>query len=145
MNISENFMYFILKAKYTLSLKFVPAQVHGINNWSTMQSGTTINFEMLQKNFCTLNFEYEAFTYNSVNDNTKWYPGNEREYYDGSNNIIFQEFPKFTRIAQSVEEILQTRDYILSCFLTFLLKYTQSRNYIRCGLSRVIQLIRRSV
>jgi hypothetical protein len=28
-------MYFILKTKYTLSLKFVPAQVRGNNQWST--------------------------------------------------------------------------------------------------------------
>jgi hypothetical protein len=30
-------MYFILKTKYTLSLKFVPAQVRGNNHWSTSQ------------------------------------------------------------------------------------------------------------
>ena len=28
-------MYFILKTKYTLSLKFVPTQVHGDNHCST--------------------------------------------------------------------------------------------------------------
>ena len=45
MNTFEKPVHYVLHfKKYTLSLKFVPAQVRGNNHWR-MQSGTTKNFE----------------------------------------------------------------------------------------------------
>ena len=66
-----------------------------------------------------------VLTHNSVNEAAERYPGNKREHYNGSNNIVFQKFPKFTWITQSIEEILKTRDKILSRLLTLLLNYKE--------------------
>ncbi len=66
-----------------------------------------------------------VLTHDSVNEAAERYPGNKGEHYNGSNNIVFQKFPKFTWITQSIEEILKTRDKILSCLLALLLNYKE--------------------